>query len=185
MSHGFSRAPSRSLPMVARAEGALIWDTDGRRYIDGAGGAIVVGIGHGRASVADAIADQARRVAYAHGTAFTSEPLEAYAAELAPLLPMEDARIYPVSGGSEAVETALKLARAYHLARGEPARHRVIARWGSFHGNTLGALDASGRPPLRAPYGPWLGRTAHVPAVYEYRCPLPDHPEACGRAHAE
>src|SRR3989442_965412 len=138
MSHVFSRVPSRSLPVVARAEGAIIWDTDGRRYIDGAGGAIVVGIGHGRDGVADAIADQARRVAYAHGTAFTSEPLEAYAAELAPLLPMEDARIYPVSGGSEAVETALKLARAYHLARGAavppddywPAVRGVCDRYG-------------------------------------------------------
>ena len=184
MSHVFSRAPSRSLPVVARAEGAIIWDTDGRRYIDGAGGAIVVGIGHGRDGVADAIADQARRVAYAHGTAFTSEPLEAYAAELAPLLPMEDARIYPVSGGSEAVETALKLARAYHLARGEPARHRVIARWGSYHGNTLGALDASGREPLRRPYAPWLGRAVHVSAAYEYRCRLPAHPHGCGEALA-
>src|SRR3989442_2810208 len=185
MSHVFSRVPSRSLPVVARAEGAIIWDTDGRRYIDGAGGAIVVGIGHGRDGVADAIADQARRVAYAHGTAFTSEPLEAYAAELAPLLPMEDARIYPVSGGSEAVETALKLARAYHLARGEPARHNVIARWGSYHGNTLGALDASGREPLRGPYEPWLGRAVHVPAAYEYRCPLPTHPVRRGERHAE
>src|SRR5437667_33261 len=185
MSHVFSRAPSRSLPVVARAEGAIIWDTDGRRYIDGAGGAIVVGIGHGRDGVADAIADQARRVAYAHGTAFTSEPLEAYAAELAPLLPMEDARIYPVSGGSEAVETALKLARAYHLARGEPARHRVIARWGSYHGNSRGALDASGRGPLRGPYLPWLGQALHVPPVYEYRCPWPHHPEGCGRQHAQ
>src|SRR5207302_11498912 len=126
MSHVFSRVPSRSLPMVARAEGALIWDTDGRRYIDGAGGAIVVGIGHGRASVADAIADQARRVAYAHGTAFTSEPLEAYAAELAPLPPMEDARVSPGSGGSEAGGPALKLPRAYHLARGRPAGQRGI-----------------------------------------------------------
>src|SRR3989442_3811054 len=184
MSHVFSRVPSRSLPVVARAEGAIIWDTDGRRYIDGAGGAIVVGIGHGRDGVADAIADQARRVAYAHGTAFTSEPLEAYAAELAPLLPLDDARIYPVSGGSEAVETALKLARAYHLARGEASRQVVIARWGSYHGNTLGALDASGREPLRRPYAPWLGRAIHVPAAYEYRCPLPTHPDRCGEHHA-
>src|SRR5205807_3156666 len=135
--------------------------------------------------VARAMAEQAQRIAYVHGATFTTEVLESYADELAPLLPVDDARIYPVSGGSEAIETALKLARAYHLARGEPHRHRVIARWGSYHGNTLGALDASGRLPLRAPYGPWLGRTAHVPAVYEYRCPLPDHPEACGRAHAE
>ena len=185
MSHVFSRVLGRTLPVVSRAEGALIWDTDGRRYIDGAGGAIVVGIGHGRAEVARAIADQSARVAYAHGTAFTSEPLEGYADALAPLLPMDDARIYPVSGGSEAVETALKLARAYHLARGEPGRHRIIGRRSSYHGNTLGALDASGREPLRRPYDPWLGRATHVSAAYEYRCALPDHPRGCGAALAD
>ena len=185
MSHVFSRAIGRTLPVVDRAEGALIWDTDGRRYIDGAGGAIVVGIGHGRTEVADAVARQAGRVAYAHGTAFTSEPLERYASELAPLLPMEGARIYPVSGGSEAVETALKLARAYHLARGEPSRTLVIGRRSSYHGNTLGALDASGRELLRRPYEPWLGRAAHVSPAYEYRCELAGHPDGCGRALAD
>jgi adenosylmethionine-8-amino-7-oxononanoate aminotransferase len=145
----------------------------------------VVNVGHSDPDVVAAMAEQAARVAYVHGTQFTTEALEAYAEELAPLLPVDDPRIYPVSGGSEAVETALKLARAYHLARGEPKRHRVIARWGAYHGNTLGALDAGGREPLRRPYEPWLGRVLHVPAVYEYRCPWPRHPERCGEAHAE
>src|SRR5207342_1198875 len=111
---------------------------------DAAGGAIVVNVGHGRRSVADAMAEQAGRVAYAHGSAFTNDALEAYAGELGPHLPLEDPAIYPVSGGSEAIETALKLARAYHLARGETERWIVYARWGSYHGNTLGALDLSG-----------------------------------------
>ncbi len=181
----FPRVLDRTLPTAVRAEGASIWDADGKRYLDAAGGAIVVGIGHGDQGVVRAMADQASRLAYAHGTQFTSEPLEAYAAELAPLLPLDDARIYPVSGGSEAVETALKLARSYHLARGEASRDVVIARWGSYHGNTLGALDASGREPLRRPYEPWLGRVVHVPAAYEYRCPLPTHPARCGQRHAE
>jgi adenosylmethionine-8-amino-7-oxononanoate aminotransferase len=185
MSHVFPRLFGRDLPRVARAEGACLWDTDGKRYLDAAGGAIVVGIGHGDADVVRAMSEQAGRVAYAHGTQFTSEALEAYTEELAPLLPMDGAHIYPVSGGSEATETALKLARAYHLANGEPDRHRVIARWGSYHGNTLGALDASGREPLRRPYEPWLGRATHVSASYEYRCAMPDHPRACGRALAE
>jgi adenosylmethionine-8-amino-7-oxononanoate aminotransferase len=186
MSNVFPRVFGRDLPTVARAEGASIWDTSGKRYLDAAGGAIVVGIGHGERDVVQALADQAGLIAYAHGTTFTSEALEAYAAELAPLRPLDDPRIYPVSGGSEAVETALKLARAYHLARGNPGRHKVIARWGSYHGNTLGALDASGREPLRRPYEPWLGRAIHVPAPYEYRCPFPDtHPDRCGERHAE
>ncbi|HEV8421662.1 MAG TPA: aminotransferase class III-fold pyridoxal phosphate-dependent enzyme, partial [Actinomycetota bacterium] len=185
MSHVFPRVIGQGLPTVARAEGSVIWDTEGNRYLDAAGGAIVVGIGHGDPDVVEAMTSQARSIAYAHGTQFASEALEAYSAELAPLLPMDEARIYPVSGGSEAMETALKLARAYHLAMGEPARDKVIARWGSYHGNTLGALDASGREPLRRPYEPWLGRALHVPAPYEYRCLSPAHPEACGRWHAE
>ena len=124
--------------------------------------------GTAAASVAEAMADQAGRLAYAHGSAFTTEPLEAYAVEVGRHLPVDDPAIYPVSGGSEAIETALKLARAYHLARGETDRDVVIARWGSYHGNTLGALDLSGRPPLRRPYEPWLGRFRHVSAAYPY-----------------
>jgi adenosylmethionine-8-amino-7-oxononanoate aminotransferase len=185
MSHVFPRNLSGRPPVAARGEGVWITDTQGNRYLDGSGGAIAVGIGHGDAEVAAALAEQAGTLAYAHGTVFTTEAVEKYADELAPLLPVDDARIYPVSGGSEAVETALKLARVYHLARGEPDRHHVIARWGSYHGNTLGALDASGRGPLRAPYAPWLGRVEHVPPVYEYRCELSSHPDGCGAAHAE
>jgi adenosylmethionine-8-amino-7-oxononanoate aminotransferase len=184
VSHVFPRVFGRKLPTAVRAEGASIWDADGKRYLDAAGGAIMVGIGHGDPDVVRAMAEQAARLDYVHGTQFASEALDAYAEELAPLLPMDGARIYPVSGGSEAVETALKMARAYHLARGDRGRHKVIARWGSYHGNTMGALDASGREPLRRPYEPWLGRAIHIPAPYEYRCPNPGHPKDCGAWHA-
>ena len=170
----FRRSLSVDLPVAVRAEGSTIWDASGRAYLDAAGGAVVVGIGHGRSSVAAVMAEQAAKVAYAHGTAFTNEPLEAYAAELGPLLPVEGpAAIYPVSGGSEAMETALKLARAYHLARSEGERWIVVARWGSYHGNSLGALDLSGRKPLRRPYEGWLGRFRHVSAAYPYRDAYP------------
>jgi hypothetical protein len=165
----FRRSPDPSLPVAVRAEGSTIWDADGRAYLDAAGGAIVVNVGHGRQSIADVMAAQAGRLAYAHGSAFTNEPLEAYAEALAPHLPVDDPRLYPVSGGSEAIETALKLARAWHLARGERDRWIVFARWGSYHGNTLGALDLSGRKPLRRPYEGWLGRFRHVSAAYPYR----------------
>jgi adenosylmethionine-8-amino-7-oxononanoate aminotransferase len=181
--HVFARGSD--LPVAVRAEGSVIWDAQGRRYLDAAGGAIAVGIGHGDASVARAMAEQTSRIAFAHATKFTSEPVERYASEVAALLPMTDALIYPVSGGSEAVETALKMARSYHLARGNGGRDVIIAREGSYHGNTLGALDASGRRSLRAPYTPWLGRAEHVPAPYEYRCPAPSHPVGCGAWHAE
>jgi hypothetical protein len=114
---------------------------------------------------------------------FTTEALERYADELAPHLPMDDPRIYPVSGGSEAVETAIKMARAYHLARGDDVRTTIIARRSSYHGNTLGALDASGKEPIRKPYTAWLGRFLHAPAAYEYRCGNPQHPDGCGAWH--
>jgi adenosylmethionine-8-amino-7-oxononanoate aminotransferase len=180
VSHVFPRVFGRELPVVDHARGARIFDVTGKTYIDGAGGALVVGIGHGDLSVIDALEDQARRVSYVHATQFGSDALETYAAHVAPLLPMDGARIYTVAGGSEATETALKIARAYHLARGEDSRHKVIGRSGSYHGNTLYALDASGRPLLRAPYEPWLGRTVRVPAPNEYRC-LNDTHEACGQ----
>ena len=156
-------------PVAVEASGCTIRDSEGREYLDAAGGAIVVNVGHGRREIAAAMADQAGRLAYAHGSAFTTEPVEAYAREVGPHLPMDDPAIYPVSGGSEAIETALKLARAYHIARREPDRQIVYARWGSYHGNTLGALDLSGRKPLRRPYEGWLGRFRHVSAAYPYR----------------
>ena len=165
----FRRSSLADPPVAVEAHGCTIRDAAGREYLDAAGGAIVVNVGHGRHEIAAAMADQAGRLAYAHGGAFTTEPLEAYAREVGPHLPVDDPAIYPVSGGSEAIETALKLARAYHIARGEPNRWIVYARWGSYHGNTLGALDLSGRKPLRRPYEGWLGRFRHVSAAYPYR----------------
>jgi adenosylmethionine-8-amino-7-oxononanoate aminotransferase len=183
MSHVFPRA-SRPLPTAVEAAGAWITDADGNRYLDGSGGAIVVGVGHNDRALIDAATAQLDKTQYVHPTMFTTEVLEAYADELAPLLPVVDARIYPVSGGSEAIETAIKMARAYHLAIGQSGRSTIIARRSSYHGNTLGALDLSGKEPLRKPYTPWLGRFLHAPRAYEYRCENPSHPEGCGDWHA-
>lgn len=169
-SHVFARV--EGLPVAVAAKGAEIVDAAGRRYLDACSGALAVNLGHGDVRVIVALDAQLRTVDSVHATAFATEVLETYAQELAPHLPVDDARVYPVSGGSEAVETACKLARAYHLARGEPARHVILARHGSYHGNTRGALDVSGREPLREPYLPWLGLTLRVPAVYPYRIPL-------------
>ena len=183
MSHVFSRA-TRDLPTAVSAEGVWITDADGTRYLDGAGGAIVVNVGHGVPSVIDAISEQLARTQYVHPTAFTTDAVEAYADEVAGILPIEDARLYPVSGGSEAVETALKMARAYHVAKGQAGRSLVIGRRSSYHGNTIGALDASGKAPLRKPYTPWLGRFLHVSAAYELRCENAQHPHGCAAWHA-
>jgi adenosylmethionine-8-amino-7-oxononanoate aminotransferase len=167
-----------------RAEGANIWDSNGRRYLDAAGGAIVVGIGHGDQEVVSRMAAQASQLAYVHGSKFTTDAVETYAAALAPILPLDDPRVYLVSGGSEAIETAFKLARSVQLARGETSRIKIVARRSSYHGNSLAALDASSRPSLRRPYEPWLGRTLHASTPYEYRCELDAHPSGCGRTHA-
>jgi adenosylmethionine-8-amino-7-oxononanoate aminotransferase len=167
------------------AAGAWITDEDGKQYLDAAGGAIASLIGHGDPALASAMADQAKTLEWTHASAFTTRPVEEYAAAVAALAPMADARVFPVSGGSEAIETALKMARAYHLARGEPDRSVVIARGASYHGNTRGALDVSGREPLQRPYEPWLGQTVRVPGVTEYRCPNPDHPDGCAQFHGE
>src|SRR4051794_4106390 len=173
MTRVWRRSIAQDPPVAVEAHGSTIVDADGREYLDAAGGAIVVNVGHGRREIAAAIATQAARLSYAHGSAFTTEAVESYAAELGPHLPVDDAAIYPVSGGSEAIETALKLARATQLARGEPDRLIVFARWGSYHGNTLGALDLSGRKLLRRPYEGWLGRFRHVSAAYPYRAGEP------------
>jgi len=183
MSHIFSRAAVR-LPRVVASEGVWITDEHGKRYLDACGGAVVVNVGHGVPEIRRAMSEQVERVSYVHGPEFTTEALESLGEKLAPLLPMEQPSIYPVSGGSEAVETAFKMARAFHLANGQAGRHKIISRWGSYHGNTRATLDAGGRVPMRAPYLPWLNAGIHVPAVYEYRCPMSGHPRACGAAHA-
>ena len=185
MTHVFRRVLTRELPRAVRAEGVWITDAEGNRYLDGAGGAIVMNVGHGDRSLLDAMAAQAGSVQYVHGTMFTTVALEDYADDVATVLPMDDAKIYPVSGGSEAVETALKLARTYQLARGEGSRHLVIGRKGAYHGNTFGALDVGGKDAMKKPYLPWLGRFRHVEAAYEYRCTMPGHPVDCGLRHAE
>ncbi len=170
----FRRSLDPEPPVAVRGKGSTIWDAQGHAYLDAAGGAVVVNVGHGRESVVRVMAEQASRIAYAHGSAFTTESLEAYAAAVGVHLPLDGPAIYPVSGGSEAIETALKLARAYHLARGDRDRWIVFSRWGSYHGNTLGALDLSGRTPLRRPYDGWLGRFRHLSVPYAYRAGEPN-----------
>ncbi|HUO46321.1 MAG TPA: aminotransferase class III-fold pyridoxal phosphate-dependent enzyme [Acidimicrobiia bacterium] len=182
MSNVFGRG--KDLPVAVATEGCWVEDADGRRYLDAAGGAIVSAVGHGRERVVGAIARQLETVDYVHSVSFRTEIVERYAAALAGVLPVDDPRVYPVAGGSEATETALKLARSVQLARGEGHRVTLLSREGSYHGNSLGALDVSGRKRLRAPYEPWLGRAAHLPAVNEYRCPNPAHPDRCGAWHA-
>ncbi|PSR33382.1 MAG: aspartate aminotransferase family protein [Sulfobacillus benefaciens] len=156
MSSVFYRTPSRSYPTISHGHGVWLWDTSGKQYLDGSSGALVANIGHGRQDIAEVLADQSRRIAFAHTMRFTSEPQEALAALLRKKLGTGDYRTYFVSGGSEATETAIKMARQYHLEQGQPERRKIVGRWASYHGNTLGALAVSGHIARRRPYDPLL-----------------------------
>lgn len=167
--HVFHRALGR--PTAVRASGSTIVTSDGREILDGAAGAIACSIGHGNPEVIAAMTKQAAAVSYVHAHSFETDALARFSAHVAAVSPVEGARVFPVSGGSEANESALKLARAYHLARGDHDRHVVLAREASYHGNSRGALDASHRAALTAAYEPWLGQTVRVPMVNPYRDP--------------
>jgi len=167
--HVFYRKLEQARPMIAHGHGIYLYDKSGKRYIDGSGGPLVVNVGHGRAEIASAIARQAQAAAYVHATMFTSERLEAYADALANVTPLPDPRFYFLSSGSEVVEGALKLARQIQMARGENGREIIISRAFSYHGTTFGALAASGRPRLRAPYLGMLRDGPHIQPPYPYR----------------
>ena len=165
----FYRTMNHPRPMIARGEGIYLYDDSGKRYIDGSGGPLVVNVGHGRTEIVDAMMKQAQSAAYVHAIMFTSEPLERYAAELAKVVPLPEARFYYLSSGSEVVEGAVKLARQIQIARGEVKRNIVLGRWNSYHGMTLGALAVSARPSLRAPYLDMFHDVPHIPTPYPYR----------------
>ena len=158
-SHVFYRKLTRRFPLITHGEGCWLVDADGRRYLDGSGGAFVANLGHGVKEIGEAMAAQAAKVAYLNGTAFTNEPVEALADELARLLPGDLDKLYFLGSGSEAVEAALKLARQYWVETGQPSKHKVIALFPAYHGNTLLALSASAREHYKTYYQ--IGR-AHV-----------------------
>ncbi len=169
MGHLFPRDSRISMPVAVAAEGCYITDKSGKRYLDGSCGAAVSCLGHGDREVTAAIKAQLDRLDFAHTSFFTSEPAEAVAELLAAHAPGELSRVYFLSGGSEAMEAALKLARQYAVESGQPARARVIARHQSYHGNTLGALAVGGHAGRRKLYGPLLFDVSHIAACHPYR----------------
>lgn len=184
--HIFGRTTRGTLPVAVAGEGCWITDADGRRYLDASGGAAVSCLGHSDPEVRAALHDQLDRLAFAHTGFFTTEAAERLADTLVAHGPEGIARVYLVSGGSEAVEAALKLARQYFLETGEPTRHRVIARRQSYHGNTLGALAAGGNAWRRAQFAPLLVETTHIAPCYDYRGRAEgESPEAYGRRVAD
>jgi adenosylmethionine-8-amino-7-oxononanoate aminotransferase len=171
MTSVFTRDLHREYPIIERGEGVYLYDTVGRRYLDGCAGALVANIGHGVREVIDAMADQARRIAFAHASTFLSSPALRLADLLVERAPEGLGAVFYATGGSEAVETAMKLARAYFVERDGASRskHLIIARWNSYHGNTLGALSASGHVGRRKPYEPMLLPFVHIEPCNAYR----------------
>jgi adenosylmethionine-8-amino-7-oxononanoate aminotransferase len=168
MSHVFPRNITAPPVKAVASEGCYIIDETGKRYFDGSGGAAVSCLGHGDPEVIAAIKEQTEQMAFAHTGFFTSNPAEELAEVLIEHAPAGLDRVYFVSGGSEAVEAALKLARQYHLENGEPQREHVIARRQSYHGNTLGALATGGNQWRRRQFEPMLMNVSHISPCYEY-----------------
>ncbi|HMM86996.1 aspartate aminotransferase family protein [Azohydromonas sp.] len=169
MTHVLHRQLSSRLPVAVAGDGVCLVDREGRRYIDASGGAAVSCLGHGHRDVLAAMHAQIDRIAYAHTSFFTTEVAEQLADHLVAHAPAGMSHAYFVSGGSEAVEAALKMARQYFVETGQPQREHFIARRQSYHGNTLGALAVGGNEWRRRQFAPLLIPVTHVSPCYEYR----------------
>ena len=171
----FPRNFKKSLPVAVRGEGSWLFSADGREFLDAAGQASVVSIGHGVPEIGRAMAEQSSQLAFAHTSQFHSVPAEKLGARLLALAPpnfRKGGRVYFTSGGSEATETAIKLVRQYHLEKGQPARYRILSRRQSYHGSTLGAMTVSGNLARRVPYQPLLAEWGHIAPCFCYHCPF-------------
>jgi len=184
----FSRNLRKPYAVAVRGQGCWIVDASGRRYLDASGQAAVVSIGHGIAEIGRAMAEQSSKIAFAHTTQFVSEPAEKLAARVLAIAPANfrnGGRVYFTSGGSEATETAIKLARQYFLETKQPLRYRVVSRKQSYHGSTLGAMSVSGNVGRRAPYAPMIPEWGHVAPCFCYHCPFDKTYPGCNVACAD
>lgn len=169
MGHVFHRNTKTNYPVAVKGDGCYIIDAEGRSYLDGSSGAAVSCLGHSNLAVRDAITQQISQLAFSHTGFFTNQPMEELADFLIARAPAGLERVYFLSGGSEAVEASIKIARQYFLEIGKPDKAKIIARWQSYHGNTLGALSAGGNRWRRAQFEPLLVPMQHISPCYEYR----------------
>jgi adenosylmethionine-8-amino-7-oxononanoate aminotransferase len=169
----------REIPVIERGEGAYVYDTNGKRYLDGLSGLFVVQVGHGRVELAEAAAKQASKLAYFPQWGYAHTPGIELANRLADLTPGDLNRVFFTTGGSEAVESAWKLARQYFKVTGEPSRYKVISRNIAYHGTTLGALSINGIPSIRQPFEPLVPGARKVQNTNRYRCHDCAHLSAC------
>lgn len=160
----FPRELDRAYPLIVKARGVRLWDSSGNEYLDAiSGGAMVTSLGHGVEEIVQVAADQAREVSYLYSQQFTSPSQEELATVLSELAPPDFSRVHFVSGGSEANETALRLARSYHVERGDSQRWRVISPAQAYHGPTVATLSLTGRPSLQRPFDPYAAEHLHIP----------------------
>ena len=182
------RSFRKKFPAAVRGEGVYVWDADGNKYLDLAGSAAVNFIGHGLPEISAAMAEQAAKLEFVHTSQFTTPVAEAYAEELLAFAGehFRGAAVYFTCGGSESIETALKLARQYQVEIGQPARHQILSRQQSYHGSTLGALSVSGNKRRRDIYLPMMREFPHVGTPYCYRCDFDctDGCRNCGQQYA-
>src|SRR5689334_20534545 len=157
------------IPIITRGEGCYVYDEHGKRYLDGLSALFCVNIGHGRADIAQAGADQAKDLGFYTNWTYAHPPAIELAAKIASLAPGDLNRVFFTSGGSESVESAIKLVRQYHKLTGNPNKTKIISRETAYHGTTLGALAATGITSLRAPFEPFTPGGCHVPNTNMYR----------------
>jgi adenosylmethionine-8-amino-7-oxononanoate aminotransferase len=185
-SHVLHRSLRQHYPTAVRGDGVYLVDKQGKRYLDASSGAAVSCLGHNHPLVLSAMRGQLERLEYAHTSFFTTDSAEALGDELIAHAPGQMSRVYFVSGGSEGVEAALKLSRQHFVERGEPKRRHFVARWQSYHGNTLGALAIGGNAWRREMFAPLLAPSHHIAPCYAYRGQRPDEtPEAYGQRTAD
>lgn len=169
--HVLSATLKKQYPIAERAEGVFIYDETGKRYIDCAAGIAVVNIGHAKKEVVDAIAEQAGRISFVYGSVFATEARSQLASQIIDMAPDGMDKVFFCSGGSEAMESLIKIARQYQMECGRPEKYKVISRWQSYHGNTIATLAMGGRPSWRAKFDAYLPDIRHIAPCNCYHCP--------------
>jgi len=178
--HVFYINLNQDYPVVDRGKGIYLWDHKGKKYIDGCSGALISNIGHGVSEIKEAMVSQLEKTEFAHRFRFTNSPVQQLAKKIYDITPEGIKWVSFVSGGSEAIETAMKMAREYFVEKGKPSKYKIISRWQSYHGYTLGALSIGGNMWRRRRHGPLLVDFPHVRPPYCYRCPFGKKSENCG-----
>lgn len=183
--HSFTVMLNKEYRSIVKGEGMHLFDDQGNRYIDASGGPIMSTLGHGLKEMAEALYNQAAKAEYVFRMDFTTPELEAACTGICEASNGDMDRVFLVSGGSEATETTIKLARKYQIDNGHASKFKIISRWMSYHGMTGGAMNLSGFPFRRADYAPYVSNNYHIPPAYCYRCWFGKSPEACGLECAE